>query len=476
MNDFASLGIANLRAAIFLAVGFPLALLVLNEASARCRRAGLPIARTFATLRNLVVPSLALLVFARHVAQWPAQGTAVRVIESVFWIALLYAVLGLVNDVVFGAATKGSWSERVPKLFRDLVRALLVAVGAMVIYSQVWGHEISAALTALGLGSIVIGLALQEPLGNIVSGLMLLFERPLAVGDWVLVDGVRGKVIEINWRSVHIETPTRELQVVPNVVLYKGTFANLSRPTPLRTEIIEIGFSYDDPPNRVKEVMQQLLESTPGVLADPAPLVRTVNYADFSVIYRLIFSVESQAELAAVRDNIMTRLWYVARRDGLTIPFPIQMEYSPGENPGPAAPTPAELLRAHPRFAPALQGAAGAPAVLEFAAGEMVHDPARRLEGFALVIKGRASLLSTDAEGRQVEIGSVGPGEAFGDQVTAGGSADNIAVAAAEDLKIILFDNEAIGGLLNRSPSLASEIGDAIESRRQAAQVARRRK
>jgi glyoxylate reductase len=88
------------------------------------------------------------------------------------------------------------------------------------------------------------------------------------VGDWIQVGDVRGRVIEINWRAVHIETPTRELQVIPNVELYKGTFANLSRPTPLRTEVIEMGFSYDDAPNRVKEVMLDLLRTTPGVLTE----------------------------------------------------------------------------------------------------------------------------------------------------------------------------------------------------------------
>ncbi|MFM7538472.1 MAG: mechanosensitive ion channel protein, partial [Planctomycetota bacterium] len=88
----------------------------------------------------------------------------------------------------------------------------------------------------------------------------------------------------------------------------------------------EIGFSYDDPPNRVKEVMLDMLSDTPGVLSDPPPAVRTINYADFSIIYHMGFSVARQEELAATRDRIMTRLWYVARRAGLTIPFPIQME------------------------------------------------------------------------------------------------------------------------------------------------------
>jgi len=448
--------LSNFWPAVWLAVGFPLLLLALNELIAVSRRRGFAVERTLRNLRNSVVPAAALLVFVRLVLEWPKAATTSRLVESVFWITLLYTLLGVVNDLVFGRGGAGvgrpSWGERVPKLFRDLVRALLVAVGAMVVYSQVWGHEISAALTALGLGSIVIGLALQEPLGNIVSGLMLLSERPLNVGDWIQVGEVRGRVIEINWRAVHIETPTRELQVIPNVELYKGTFANLSRPTPLRTEIVEMGFSYDDPPNRVKEVMLDLMRNTPGVLSDPPPLVRT---------------------LPEVRDAVMTRLWYVIRREGLSIPFPTAFEYGPGENPSPPEPAPADWLREHPRFKPALEH--GAPAVVSFAHGETAQGPGRSFEGFALLVAGRARLMADDGAGGVVQIGELGPGECFGENLTAGGGAEKISVVADGDLKVLVFADAAIDDLLNRHPSLASEIGDALEARRQAALAARRR-
>lgn len=464
--------------AILLATGFPVATLILNEFIAHCDKRSYPITRTLRVFRNLVAPALALELFTRLILELPPEATAARLVETVFWVCLLYALLGLVNDVVFGTAEPGSWRERVPKLFRDLSKAILVAIGAMVIYSRVWGREIEGALTALGVGSVVIGLALQEPLGNIVSGLMLLFERPLNVGDWVTADGVTGKVIEINWRSVHIETPTRELRIIPNVSLYKGAFSNLSRPTPLRSDSVEIGFSYDDPPNKVKEAMLELLATTPGVLADPPPAVRTVNYADFSVIYRLAFSVHRQEDLATTRDRIMTRLWYVARRAGLTIPFPIQMEYSPGENPGTPAPRPSDLLAKHPRFKPAVADGPSEKqaSVIDFAKGETIQPHGGKFNGFALILKGNASLRAKDGTGQMVEIGSIGPGECFGEHGTAGGIATDIGIVASEDVRLIVFDTDSIGTLLGKSPGLAMEIGDAIESRRQAVQAARGRR
>jgi small-conductance mechanosensitive channel len=475
MGQLIQLHLSNFWPAVIVAIGFPALMLVLNEMIAACDRRALSIVRTLRSMRNLLVPAAALLIFTRYVLELPQASTTTRLIETAFWLFLLFVTLGIVNDVVFGGVTKESWRGRVPKLFSDLLRAVLVAIGAMVIYSNVWGREVQGALTALGVGSVVIGLALQEPLGNIVSGLMLLFERPVAVGDWVSAEGVTGKVIEINWRSVHILTPTRELRIVPNVRLYKGAFSNLSRPTDVRTEALQIGFSYDDPPNRVKEVLGALLAETPGILPDPAPAVRTVEYSDFSVIYKVSFSVARQEDLAATRDQFMTRLWYAVRRAGLTIPFPITMEYSPGENPGAPKVAVSEWLRNYPRFKSAIQGSdVHEPRVIEFATGEAIQKMGSSFAGFALILTGQARLSATSSDGAVVEVGEIGPGECFGEQLTAGPSANAVGITALSDMRVMVFESKTIGDLLNRSPGLAAEIGDAIESRRQASLAARR--
>jgi len=467
MTDFFGEQLSNFWPAVWISLGFPVVMLLLNEVIGVCERRGFTGVSTLRTIRNVVIPSSALLAFTRYVLELPRDATSVRIVATAFWVFLLYAVLGIVNHFVFGAAQAGSWRERMPKLFGDLARLVLVALGALVIYSNVWGHEVRGALTALGVGSVVIGLALQEPLGNIVSGLMLLFERPLKVGDWVSAEGVTGKVIEINWRSVHIQTSTRELRIVPNVRLYKGAFSNLSRPTDVRTEVLQLGFGYDDPPNRVKAVLFDLLKTTEGILSDPAPAVRTFEYSDWSVIYRVSFSVARQEDLAATRDRFMTRLWYVVRRAGLTIPFPIQMEYSPGENPGVAPVTPQEWLRDYPRFRAAVkQDVDRQPKVMSFAAGEVIQSQKVRFQGFALLLRGKASLSVLDRSGELVQVGEIGPGESFGDQITAGAQSSELTIRAVEDLTVMIFDSKTMTELFRQSPALAAEVGDAIEARR----------
>ena len=483
--------------AAVLVLGFPLLLLVLTELVHSGQRRHWILTPTLRALRNLVVPALAAMFFVTDVWQLPADNIYVRLMQTGFWLCVLYATLSFINDGVFGSTTRGSWQERVPKLLRDLTRAILIAIGAAIIYSQVWKQEISGAITALGLGSIVIGLALQEPLGNVVSGLMLLLERPLAIGDWLIADGTTGKVIEINWRSVHIETLLHEMRIIPNVSLYKESFSNLSRPTLERTETYDMGFSYDHPPNAVKAAMLELLTTTTGVLKQPAPEVHTINYGDFSITYRLYFTVARYEDVLPVRDAILTRIWYVSRRNGLQIPFPIAIQYRHGDPTSPPAPTPTELLERFPRYRHVRQalleaaerrksasdGDSGVHEILPEAArvqmfsagGEMLPFGGTR-NGFTLLVEGKASLSSLDGDGREVRIASLGPGDFYGEATISAGRPSDVRVVAETDVTVVAFDAVQMAEYLQRSSGLATEIGDAIETRRRAAAAIRQHK
>ncbi len=497
MTDPAAPLTIPLLPAAMLVVGFPLLLLLLTELINSGQRHRWRLTPTLRALRNLVVPALAVMLFVTYVWQLPADDIFVRLVQTSFWLCVLYAALSFVNDGVFGAAKQGSWQERVPKLLRDLARAILIAIGAAIIYSQVWKQELSGALTALGLGSIVIGLALQEPLGNVVSGLMLLLERPLNIGDWLIADGTTGKVIEINWRSVHIETLLHEMRIIPNVSLYKESFSNLSRPTLERTETYDMGFSYDHPPNAVKAAMLELLQTTPGVLRLPPPEVHTLNYGDFSITYRLFFTVARYEEVLPVRDAIITRIWYVARRHGLQIPYPIAVQYRYEGSPSPPVPTPTELLERFPRYRHVRQamldaaerqktaggGGVGATEtategarVLMFSAGgEMVPFGSTR-NGFTLIVEGTATLSARNADGQEVGVASLCPGDFYGEATISAGRPSEVRVVATTDVTVVAFEAGVMAECLQRSSGLATEIGDAIETRRRAAAAIRQRK
>ena len=97
-----------------------------------------------------------------------------------------------------------------------------------------------------------------------------------------------GEVREVNWRSAHIEARGGAIQVVPNSTLNKETIVNFSRPMPNRMELVDVAFSFQDPPYKVRQALVELLLQTDGVLKSPKPIAATLGYGDFSVKYHAL--------------------------------------------------------------------------------------------------------------------------------------------------------------------------------------------
>ncbi len=152
-----------------------------------------------------------------------------RIVATVFGFVVLVLLLSGLNATLFQGAPEGSWRKRIPSIFLDVARFALIAVGLAMIFSLHLGRQRRRLFTALGITSIVLGLALQNSVGQIISGLLVLFEQPFQLGDWVDTPSARGRVVEVNWRATHIDTGSG-LQIMPNSVLAAASFTNLSRP------------------------------------------------------------------------------------------------------------------------------------------------------------------------------------------------------------------------------------------------------
>ena len=466
--------------ALLLIIGFPVLMLALNEFIQFFKRREKPIASTLKYCRNLVLPLCATILLLQNILETPDDAVALRILKTLLWISLLHVALSFINDVVFAEAIPGSWQARVPKLLIDLSRAFLVLIGAATILSTVWDLDLGALVTALGVGSVVIGLALQEPLSNVFAGIMLLFEQPIKIGDWIEVEGVSGQVAEINWRAVHVLLPaTSDMLLVPNSILYKGTFRNMSRPARHHTEFIEIGFSYDDPPNKVRRVILGVIRKIPDILTTPEPKVLTQAFADYAITYRILFTIAEKQEPALVRSEFMNRIWYACRRYGLTIPFPTTQEIAL-EPPPPTSSntlTTAELLSRFPQLGitefPSLDMAPLAIHVEEYSQGEPIVSEGDPLRGVHFLFRGSARLTVKDRAGNVQEIASLQQGDFFGEGALQARAISDVTVTAMEDSDIAVLEPEVVQKLIAKLPRLAREIGSVIDSRRRAIQTAR---
>ena len=473
MNEFLSHLPPQWVFGLVLAIVFPVVIMGLNELAFSLARANYPVAASVRFFRTWVIPPFAFTLFLRWVVLLPGTSLPIRIIETMCWVAAIVGVIGLINRLVFESAKPSSWQAKVPRLLRDLLRLLLVAVGLAIVYSVVWGREIEGAIAALGVTSIVVGLALQEPLGNLFSGLMLLMERPFEPGETIEVGDVSGVVKEVNWRSAHIEAFGGAIQVVPNSSLNKETILNYSRPQRNRMELIDIRFSYQDPPYKVREALLKLMSETDGVLKSPRPIAATIGYEDFSIRYRLIYRT-AEKDRWPIKNELVTRIWYMAQRHGFSLPYPVQVSLEHRQhNPFTSVrPEPVELLAQFSRLPEIAVEDHDRTRRLAFGAGERLYDEGEDVNGVYFVVSGSVSLQVVRG-GQASEIATIEAGEFCGETGMHGHQAADMRAVALEDTVVVLIAPDVVRHLFEASPRLARETGQILDVQRKGLQSAR---
>lgn len=460
--------------AIALIVGLTLSVIILGEIIYRLQYRRLPLAATLKVVRNMVLPMLAFLLFLRYVLQRPANDDLVKAIQTLFWVCVLHAALSLLNAIIFEQAKADTWRARVPKLLIDLFRLFLVLLGTAIVLATVWNADLAGLATALGVSSIVIGLALQDTLGSVMSGIALLFERPFSVGDWLKVGDVAGQVIDINWRSVRLQTFEHEMVIIPHKLISNEVIRNFSRPIAIHAERIRHGFSYNDPPNLAKQVLLTTALETQGILHEPVPEVFTISYDDFAITYEVKFFINNYADIESIRDRFMSRIWYAAQRNNLTIPFPIRTLY---HFHGPTAHAEgskkfSQSLQSLPSFVPlqnvdSMDNRSDGIELQHYGAGERVIVQGSSQSSLYIIITGQAVITIGDRHGQEQELLTVKSGEFFGEMTLFSGKTSPISVIAIADLEVMVISSQAVNQMIDRQPSFAREISQILETRRQ---------
>ena len=298
--------------AIGIAVGFPVGLILLTELHHTLVRRNSRLARQVSLLRNFLLPLGALLLLLVKASQIPAGEGLVRILTTVFGFLVLMLLLSGLNATVFEGAPEESWRKRLPGIFLDVARFALIGVGLALILSYIWGVRIGGLFTALGVTSVVIGLMLQNSVGQIVSGLFMLFEQPFRIDDWLDTPTARGRVVEVNWRAVHIDTGSG-MQIMPNSMLASNSFTNLSRPPGAHKCAITTTFSAADSPDKVCAMLARVASALPHLKPGVMPTTVALGGAEYRTTIRLM----SPADAGATQATFLRWVWYAARREQL---------------------------------------------------------------------------------------------------------------------------------------------------------------
>ena len=211
-----------------------------------------------------------------------------------------------------------------------LFRAIIWFGGLYLALSEL-GIELFGVLASLAVFSLIIGLAIQQTLGNIVNSFMLALDRPFEVGDRIEVDGVMGTVMSIGILSTKLLTLKEELVVIPNNSLVDSTVTNYARGggdgVARRISVqMDYGDAYDEDPAHVKQVMLRIARSCQYVLSEPRPRVMMTELGDFSKVFRLFIWIGDYNDEIVTRDYMIERMDRAFEKEGIVIPYPTAIE------------------------------------------------------------------------------------------------------------------------------------------------------
>jgi small-conductance mechanosensitive channel len=176
---------------------------------------------------------------------------------------------------------------RIPSFLPQVVAIMVFVISTFFGLAACYHVTIPGLLTGSGVIAIIIGLALQETLGNIFAGFGLQAGKAYHVGDWLIIDGKHVEVVELNWRSTRFRNNDDVSFDIPNSQLAKATIVNLYYPSPKHAARVRLSVDHRVPPNEVKDALRQAASAAPGVLRDPPVKVFLIDFAESAVQYEV---------------------------------------------------------------------------------------------------------------------------------------------------------------------------------------------
>ena len=193
--------------------------------------------------------------------------------------------------------------------------AVLIGINAL-------GLDLSNLAIIAGALSVGIGFGLQAIVNNFVSGLILLVERPVKVGDWVIIGSYEGYVKRISVRATEIQTFDRQSVIIPNSELISSAVGNWTHKDRLCRVIINIGVAYGSDTGKVREVLLRCADENPRVLNQPQPSVMFRNFGDSSLDFQLRCFLSDVDYFLQVPSDLRFAIDEAFREEGIEIPFP----------------------------------------------------------------------------------------------------------------------------------------------------------
>jgi small-conductance mechanosensitive channel/CRP-like cAMP-binding protein len=398
---------------------------------------------------------------------WPGQ-PVVQIVSQLLEIAwwLMGARLGImVLDVAF---MQRSWHHE--RLFQDLLGAVVFLAATVASIAYVLHWPVRGLIATSGALAIIIGLAVQSTLSDVFSGLVINTTQPYQPGDWIMVDGVEGTVVEMNWRATHILNAKGNTVVVPNNVAAKAKITNVSRPATLNGVTITLEVTPEARPSVVVAALERAVAGCRLVLRDPVPSVVVSRAGTQSISYEITCFVDAGSK----KNEATNALFDLAYRHLAAAQIDLRPLGVPAPPPEDPSDHRARLLSKVEMFEvldrDEVRQLAGRMSRHEYEIAQIVLTADQISQSLLIIASGVLSVTvnrkNPGHADETIEIARLGPGEALGESGVLSGVPMMVDVVAMTRVVLFRLQKEELTPLLKKRPELGQTMCRMLARRR----------
>src|SRR6476661_8735645 len=400
--------------------------------------------------------------------------TIVGVLRLASFAILAYLVVRALNTLVFGLVRFRRGFDA-PTLVRNVFSIVAFSLLFLLIFSfQFPKANLGALFTTSAIFGVILGLALQDTLGNFFAGISLQADRPFQVGDVITVGAQRhtGVIEEITWRAIKIRTFQNHVVLINNSSAAKEPIEVCPRDN-LNARLVLFNTLYTDSPAKTIHVVREAVRETDNVSDRITPIVRIRNMGDSGVEYECKYWLDDYAKYNDTDALVRQRIWYAFRRADLNFAFPTRTILVERKHPGMRdadGGAIVERLSAVDIFAPLSVEETGmlAQAAVRhvFAPGEMVIRAGEPGSSMFVVHSGRVRV-QVNENGRPRPVATLNEGDFFGEMALFTGEPRTANVVALEETEVLEIGHAAMKKVFDTNPDLVESLSFIIAERRQ---------
>ena len=405
----------------------------------------------------------------------PSADTIIGAVKLFLIGIIAYLFVRALNFLFFGLAFRLKRIDA-PTLIRNIFTIVAFTVLFLIAFTFLFpGVNLGALFTTSAIFGVILGLALQDTLGNFFAGISLQADRPFQVGDVITVGAQRhtGVVEEISWRAIKLRTFNNSVVLIANSNAGKEPIEVHARGN-LNARLVYFNALYTDSPAKTIHVIREAVRETDNVSDKVPPIVRIRNLGDNGVDYEVKYWPVDYAKYNDTDALIRQRIWYAFRRAGLNFAFPtrtLHIERRPaGEMRDGDGGAITERLSAVDIFAPLSSDEttmlARAAVRHVFAPGETVIRAGEPGSSMFVVHKGRVTVQVSE-NGRPRTVATLNEGDFFGEMALFTGEPRTANVLALEETEVLEIGHGAMKKVFDSNPDLVESLSFIMAERRQ---------